>query len=240
VALARALVAEAGLLLFDEPLSNLDARLREDLRAELHALHARLVFTSVYVTHDLTEALALGDRVAVMDSGRIVQMGAPSEVFEHPASLIVANLVGLRRFATVTKADGAWRGPFGASELGRFLPEDLGEASVFAWPDRMHIFSEPAAAPEDHLCVSATVADVSYMGSDAQVSLTTEAGTLRVVRGRHETNLFHPGDRVAVSVPREDLRCFDASGTAIELRKAQLADHARLAKAFASNHKLED
>jgi iron(III) transport system ATP-binding protein len=97
VALARALSVEPAVLLFDEPLSNLDANLREQLRVELRALHDRLRFTGVYVTHDLTEALALGDRVAVMAKGKLEQIGTPAEVFQFPATTSLAEFLGLRR-----------------------------------------------------------------------------------------------------------------------------------------------
>src|SRR5207249_9676094 len=80
VALARGLVARPDLVLFDEPLSNLDARLRDQVRTEIHELHERLKFTAIYVTHDQTEALALGDRLAIMRAGAIEQLGAPEEI----------------------------------------------------------------------------------------------------------------------------------------------------------------
>ena len=92
VALARGLVARPDLVLFDEPLSNLDARLRDQVRAQLHELHERLGFTAVFVTHDQSEALALGDRLAIMRAGRIEQLDTPQRVFEEPATEYVAGL----------------------------------------------------------------------------------------------------------------------------------------------------
>lgn len=94
VALARALVDENDLILFDEPLSNVDARVREDLRRQLLEMHRRLGFSAIYVTHDQVEALELADRVAVMRSGRIEQSGPPREVYEWPASRYVADFMG--------------------------------------------------------------------------------------------------------------------------------------------------
>lgn len=94
VALARALVGQPRLLLFDEPLSNLDAQLRARLRQDLRRIHQESGFTAIYVTHDQTEALALADRVVVMDQGRIVQIGPPSEIFLSPNSRFVAEFVG--------------------------------------------------------------------------------------------------------------------------------------------------
>src|SRR5262249_56879817 len=89
-----ALVLERRLLLFDEPLSNLDLKLRIQMRYELRELSRRLGKTAVYVTHDQTEALALSDRIAVLSQGRIEQIGAPSEIYERPASAFVADFIG--------------------------------------------------------------------------------------------------------------------------------------------------
>src|SRR5205807_700987 len=94
VALARALVIEPRVLLLDEPLSNLDARLRDEMREEIRRLHKATRLTTVYVTHDQKEALALADRLAVMDRGRIVQVGGPREVYDRPATRFVAGFLG--------------------------------------------------------------------------------------------------------------------------------------------------
>jgi iron(III) transport system ATP-binding protein len=94
VALARALVMQPDLLLFDEPLSNLDAKLRVEVRGELRRLQKRLGTTSIYVTHDQDEAMSLSDRIVVMNGGRVEQVGTPEEVYAHPASLFVADFVG--------------------------------------------------------------------------------------------------------------------------------------------------
>jgi iron(III) transport system ATP-binding protein len=110
VALARAVVPNSGLVLFDEPLSNLDAKVRERLRVELLALQRQIGFSAVYVTHDQTEALALADRVVVMNVGRIAQIGAAAEVYRQPGTRYVADFVG-----SVNEVDGAvlgWQGDF--------------------------------------------------------------------------------------------------------------------------------
>ncbi len=112
VALARALVAEPDILLLDEPLSNLDARLREEMRFEIRDLVERLGITVLYVTHDQTEALSLSDRIAVMQEGRIVQVGTPQEVYEHPVDPFVAAFLGAANFLlgeVVGREDGAVR-----------------------------------------------------------------------------------------------------------------------------------
>ena len=98
VALARAIVVEPQVLLLDEPLSNLDAKLRVATRAELTKLQKRLTITSIYVTHDQEEALSISDRIAVMDKGRIVQVGVPKEIYENPQSKFVADFIGIANF----------------------------------------------------------------------------------------------------------------------------------------------
>lgn len=108
VALARAIVSSPELLLFDEPLSNLDARLRDQVRAELHEFHQRVGFTGVFVTHDQSEALALGDRMAIMKDGRIEQLDTPQRVFSHPATEYVAAFVGMSNRLQFSYRDGAW------------------------------------------------------------------------------------------------------------------------------------
>ena len=94
VALARALVVEPRILLMDEPLSNLDAHLREEMRSEIRRLHEEFRITTIYVTHDQAEAMATSDRIAVLDKGRMVQVGSPSEIFDHPKTRFVAEFVG--------------------------------------------------------------------------------------------------------------------------------------------------
>ena len=109
VALARGLVARPDVVLFDEPLSNLDARLRDQVRAQLHELHARLGFSAVFVTHDQSEALALADRVAIMRAGRFEQIGTPEHVFEEPATEYVAEFIGMsNRLPLDARATADW------------------------------------------------------------------------------------------------------------------------------------
>src|SRR5690606_18947418 len=102
------LVVEPRVLLFDEPLSNLDAKLRVAMRSEIRNLQRRLHITSVYVTHDQVEAMALSDRIVVMNNGQIEQMGSPEEIYRHPVSRFVADFIGRANFleATVLSANG--------------------------------------------------------------------------------------------------------------------------------------
>ena len=108
VALARGLVARPDLVLFDEPLSNLDARLRDQVRTEIHELHSRIGFTAVFVTHDQSEAFALGDKLAIMRRGRLEQYATPEDVYEHPASEYVAGFIGIGNRLLAQYVDGRW------------------------------------------------------------------------------------------------------------------------------------
>ena len=117
VALARAVVIEPSVLLFDEPLSNLDAKLRESMRDELRALQKRLGITSLYVTHDQSEAMAISDRVVIMKDGVICQQGTPTEIYEQPNSRFVANFIGKANFI-----DGTFRGMDGENALATPSP----------------------------------------------------------------------------------------------------------------------
>ena len=102
VAIARALVLHPRLMLFDEPLSNLDAKLRVEMRAEIKQLHARLGLTSIYVTHDQAEALSLSDRIVVLREGVLMQVGTPQEIHDGPKNVFVADFMGFRNFLDVT------------------------------------------------------------------------------------------------------------------------------------------
>jgi iron(III) transport system ATP-binding protein len=108
VALARALVVEPQILLMDEPLSNLDANLREEMRFEIRRLHEEFKITTVYVTHDQAEAMATSDRIAVLDHGRLVQVGKPGEIFDRPKTRFVAEFVGKANILTGSYKDNGW------------------------------------------------------------------------------------------------------------------------------------
>jgi iron(III) transport system ATP-binding protein len=141
VALARAIVAHHGVILFDEPLSNVDAKVRERLRIELVALQRRLGFAAIYVTHDQTEAMILGTRIAVMDRGRIAQVGTPKEIYDQPANHYVADFIGTANFLP---------GVVTSQKLGQLLVEtDIGVARVpcshsrFKRGDRVEVYFRP-------------------------------------------------------------------------------------------------
>ncbi|MEU9746615.1 ABC transporter ATP-binding protein [Streptomyces niveus] len=207
VALARALVAQPGLVLFDEPLSNLDARLRASMREQLQLLHERLPATSVYVTHDQIEALTLSDRIVVMHDGRVQQIGTPEQIYADPANTFVADFVGFENLlpATVVKAavdqvvvevDG-FPEPVSARPTGQ-LPTVGEEATVVV---RANAFSfTPVLSVADAATPSGVPAEVltaAYLGDQAEYTMRVGPHTVRVRTPAPAT--ARPGDSVSLA-----------------------------------------
>jgi iron(III) transport system ATP-binding protein len=216
VALARALVGEPAVVLFDEPLSNLDALLREQLRTELHVLHRKLGFTGVYVTHDLTEAVSLGDRVAAMNDGRIEQLGTPQEVFERPRTLVVARLLGLRRLAVLHRADGRWTSS-GVEVQGQIPLDDgsTGTLQLFARPGAVRVVA--AGAPVEGLRVSGgVVREVAYLGSEVELIVALGEEVVRMHPRGTALSDWSLGQSVDLDVPHGAARFYDGDGMLVE------------------------
>jgi iron(III) transport system ATP-binding protein len=181
VALARAVVQQPGLLLLDEPLSNLDAQLREDMRGELKRLQGQIGITTVYVTHDQSEALALSDRIAILDQGRIMQIGSPEDVYFRPANVFVARFVGATNLLEGTLLET--RGGQGAVELagGRKIncavPDGArsGAVSVSIRPETIRLAAPTAAPPASGDNVLAgRVSQVTFLGAVRRVDVVSE------------------------------------------------------------------
>jgi iron(III) transport system ATP-binding protein len=196
VALARALVLRPEVLLFDEPLSNLDARLRRSMRDEIRRLQRELGLTVVYVTHDQSEALAVSDRIVVMRNAQIAQVGTPRELYEAPADVFVATFMGeashLRgEMSGVAGSEATVRlGPL-ALQLPR-LGLDNGAVTVMARPESVLLLE-----PEAPGALPATVGTSTYMGSHAEYTLKTEVGELFAIV-REVGELRPAGARLAV------------------------------------------
>ncbi len=174
VAVARALVLEPAVLLFDEPLSNLDARLRRSMREDIRALQQRLKLTVAYVTHDQSEALAVSDQIIVMDGGRIAQAGTPQQLYEQPASAFVAGFMGeAMLFDATALADGSVR--LGPLTLRPRRAVAAGKAKVAVRPEAWLL--GPAGADG----LAATVSKCAYLGSFLEVTLDTALGSIFVV-----------------------------------------------------------
>jgi iron(III) transport system ATP-binding protein len=174
VALARALVTNPKVLLLDEPLSNLDAKLREELRFEIKSLVRRMGITSVYVTHDQAEAMVISDRIAVMNAGNVVQIGTPDEIYKRPASKFVADFIGTMNFipGKIEQSGQDTEGVRVATEMGEkvwckiFADADtsIGK-TVFASirPEDVTVFAEVPQVTEN--VYEGTIAHKAYMGN---------------------------------------------------------------------------
>jgi ABC-type Fe3+/spermidine/putrescine transport system ATPase subunit len=211
VALARALVIEPDLLLLDEPLSNLDAKLRTEMRAEIKRIHREAGLTAIYVTHDQTEALSLADRLAVMRDGRIEQIGTPREVYRAPANSFVADFIGEANFLDGTVQQ---RGAETLLEtaIGRLVssrpapPCQPGEAvRCCVRPESVQVgpAGEAAASPNTY---PARVTQVTYLGSVEEYRLAVaDTWEIKALVYNPGTEERKPGDAVRVFLPPHDV-----------------------------------
>ncbi len=207
VALGRAIVREPHVFLMDEPLSNLDAKLRVQTRAEILRLQHRLKTTTIYVTHDQVEAMTMGDRIAVMNQGVLQQVGAPKELYDRPSNVFVAAFIGspAMNLARARVDDGAlvvgparWTAPAslnlarGQEVLIGFRPEHITVSDSHG---------------EDALRLSAQVDVVEYLGHEELVHAQTEGAEFVALISSDRS--VSPGDRVELAVPAAKLHLFD-------------------------------
>ena len=190
VALARALVMEPRVLLFDEPLSNLDAKLRRRVRAEIRELQQRLGITSIYVTHDQAEALALSDVVVVMHQGRVEQVGPPEDLYRRPATRFVADFIGEAnllpaRYDGGRVTVGGYTFPFAQPGMGP------GAVTLMARPEAVHLARDGEGLP-------GRVRTAFFMGMTTEYLVETPAGEVTVVEPLGAREAFPPGAEVAL------------------------------------------
>jgi multiple sugar transport system ATP-binding protein len=203
VAIGRALVREARVFLFDEPLSNLDAKLRAELRRELKLLHQALGSTMIYVTHDQVEAMTLASRIVVMEKGRIRQVGTPAEVYERPANRFVAGFLGAPAMNFVEgELDGKGMFRAGAFALEFTLTTALGARRAVLGVRPEHV------ALVDDGPFSGEVALVEPMGSHQVVWLRCGAHAMSALV--HDARRLAPGSRVAFAIDAGRVSLFDA------------------------------
>lgn len=208
VSLARALGPNPSLLLLDEPLSNLDALLRIELRAQLRHLHRTLKFTGVHVTHDQEEALALATRVAVMDSGRIAQIGPPSEVYSAPASEYVADFLGFRNVFTLVVADGKATVD-GHAVQGLVAPTlAAGEYTLRARPAHTRLRAPGAPAAPNAVYYASTVINEVLPGVSSTEYVVELDGKQHFIEVPGKIQ-FRRGDSVEVGIDMELTHAFD-------------------------------
>lgn len=205
VALARAVVRDAKLLLLDEPLSNLDARLRVQMRSELRELQQRLGTTTVYVTHDQDEALSLSDRVAVLRGGRVVEIGRPRDLYLHPRHVFTAEFVGQADLLPCRVESEAGGSAQVRTDIGTFtsaqFPAGLrGDAALLMRPEHFEVFD---AEPSGGNVVSGRVVDVQFTGKLTELDADVAGRRLRV--HTLSTTTARQGDHVWLRIPPE--RC---------------------------------
>lgn len=217
VAMGRAMAREPDILLFDEPLSNLDASLRVQMRNEIARLHARLRSTMIYVTHDQVEAMTLADKIVVLNGGHVEQVGSPRELYERPASRFVAGFLGSPRMNFLparlhapgetslvdTPVLGMTTLPFDSSNLAADASLSLGVR-----PEHLSLKAAPGSA-------GVVVTGVEYLGSETYVHLDT--GQDEPLICRCEVNAgWQAGDRVELQLDIDKIHLFDTDGTALK------------------------
>jgi len=188
VALGRALIAEAPVCLLDEPLSNLDAQLRQDLRREIRALQQRLSITMIYVTHDQSEAMSMADRVVLMRGGRIEQNGTPAELYQRPQSLFVARFIGASPMNLLALEDGPGGAVIAGSDEPLLLPTHGHGRVLGLRPEDISLDGDQPAQ------LHGRVTGVEYLGADALVTCMVGDHPI-VVRGK---GAFAPPREAAV------------------------------------------
>jgi iron(III) transport system ATP-binding protein len=217
VALARALVHEPSVVLFDEPLSNLDANLRERMRTELQLLQSRLGFTALFVTHDQQEALSLSDRIIVMNKGRLEQEGTPQQVFQDPETAFTARFLGYANAFSGEVADmlddGRVRVDLGGglNVKARWRGSDAahkGETGTVAFrADRLEVLASDSASAGDNL-FAGEVEAAAFLGTF--IDYTIRAGALQIKAEGPVEHAFSRGDPVLVRIPAEQSHAFRA------------------------------
>jgi iron(III) transport system ATP-binding protein len=200
VAMARAVVTEPKILLMDEPLSNLDARLREQMRVELKKITRAVGVTTLYVTHDQAEALSLGDRVCVMHGGEVLQTAAPDEVYARPANLFVAEFVGEMNFIKGKVASGRIECPLGVLSLP--VPAASDAVTLAIRPEHVRISASDGASG----ALVGTIASKNYLGDAALLEIEINGVTL-LAKLAGDTDIT-VGQKTSVILPPERWRVF--------------------------------
>ena len=222
VAIGRAMVRDSKVFLMDEPLSNLDAKLRNQMRAEIILLRKKINTTFIYVTHDQTEAMTLGDRIVIMKDGFIQQVGTPTEVFEHPVNLFVAGFIGAPQMNTFRTELVRENGKYYVTPLGSRIEVD-GETGENLAAKAVDGRSVVLGVRPEHITLSqpgphaipCTIIVNEMMGSELHIHAETEDGTQLVVRvptlglRRQERAELVNGAKIHVSFPGEVMHLFD-------------------------------
>jgi len=207
VAIGRAIVKQPKVFLFDEPLSNLDAKLRVQMRVELEALHKQLGVTMIYVTHDQVEAMTMADKIVVLNEGRIEQVGAPLELYHAPRTAFVASFIGA---PSMNFLETEQSGNHVTYQGHRLAPAPAGHTITQAGIRPEHVGVGPATAET----LSARVAVKESLGGETFLYLDTESGT-RIVAKTDGDDTTEAGAQIGLTLPDARLHLFDADGLAV-------------------------
>ncbi|MGB3554087.1 MAG: sn-glycerol-3-phosphate ABC transporter ATP-binding protein UgpC [Jannaschia sp.] len=218
VAMGRAIIRDPRAFLFDEPLSNLDAALRVEMRLEIARLHQSLGATMIYVTHDQVEALTLADRIVVLDGGDIQQVGSPLDLYERPANKFVAQFIGspTMNILPVTGGDAGVTIRNGTTIALPHLPDTLQAVELGIRPEHIDVVDPDAA---DFVAMADVV---EHLGSDTNIYADVEGLGSLMVR-KHGNIPARPGDRLGLRVQTEHAHIFAADGTALRRVSAMAA-----------------
>ena len=226
VAMGRAMAREPRILLFDEPLSNLDASLRVQMRNEIARLHNRLGSTMIYVTHDQVEAMTLADKIVVLNRGHIEQVGSPHELYQRPATKFVAGFIGSPTMNFMPAellsgtADGCRVKAAGVGEVS--LPQ-AGDAyskgtslTLGVRPEHLRL-----EAPQGDNCFD--IVNVEYLGNEVYVYLEPKEGSTLLIHRSEAPSQWQEGQQVSLVPDTEHVHLFDESGAALILSATRTA-----------------
>lgn len=203
VAVARAVAVEPSALLMDEPLSNLDAKLRTEIRLELRSLQHRLNQTILFVTHDQEEALSISDRIVVMNKGHIEQIGTPDELFTRPRTIFVANFMGVENVLHGSLKDGLWVGP-GGFRLP--IAGDVGAESIGLRPSEVELDERDSRSSTDaYASLEVTVTGRTYLGDTVRYDLVFGDSSPLVAVVPQSVARFVEGDTLTARIKTRDL-----------------------------------
>ena len=204
VAVARAIVLKPKVLLFDEPLSNLDAKLRRQVREDIREIQQKLGVTTIYVTHDQEEALAISDKVIVMNNAVIAQEGSPKDLYNFPKNKFVANFIGDANDVTaeiINKQSNTYDLKLAEMNVKIEINKDLNDkVSLALRPEKIKI-----NRTNNENCIHASIKSASFVGSSYQYILSSKIGELYVVSG-DTTDIFKVGEEVFLSIDEKDIK----------------------------------
>ena len=204
VAVARAIVLKPKVLLFDEPLSNLDAKLRRQVREDIREIQQKLGVTTIYVTHDQEEALAISDKVIVMNKAVIAQEGSPKDLYNFPKNKFVANFIGDANDVTadiIDKQSNIYELKLAEMNVKIEINKDLiDKVSLALRPEKIKI-----NRTDNENCIHASIKSASFVGSSYQYILSSKIGELYVVSG-DTTDIFKVGEEVFLSIDEKDIK----------------------------------